>query len=114
MFVKNHAPDFVKEVLTVLTKILIEFELIDVNESHDLSSTLNQGLRNFLEFGIVRFKNKGQNSCDVGKILFVEVWQLFLTENGLNDVQYRIQNLKHSANGFAVVGVTLGNFNAIL
>jgi hypothetical protein len=41
LFVNDHAPDLIEEVLAVVGKVLVELELIHVDQAHHLGPALD-------------------------------------------------------------------------
>lgn len=81
-------PNLLEEYVGVLLEVLSKFELVKLDHTDDLRSRLEQLLkiRGRLQLRVICFKDEDANFSDLVEVVFVEVGQLLLTENGLEDV----------------------------
>lgn len=88
----NELPHILKHDFAKLPKVLTELEGIQVDQAHDLSSGLNYFVGNFSELRIILLQNENSGVHYLSEIIFIEVWQLFLRDNGLYDMKSRIHD----------------------
>ena len=78
-------------------KVLAKLELIKLDHADNFGASLEHLLEVFgiLHLRQVCLKNEDARLTNLLKILLIEVWQLFLTEDRLEDVQHTVDDRDH-------------------
>lgn len=86
---RDQAPYLLEESFAILLEVLGKFKLVEVHESDNLRLGLEKIflVGAGLQTGEVSLQDEDAALADLCKVVDIEIRQLFLTENGLDDVE---------------------------
>ena len=93
----DHLPNCLEHAVRVRGEVLSELKGVEVDQTHDLASSLSDLLWDIWQLWIVLVHDEETNVGDGRKLLFVVIRKLLLTQKRFNNVKDRIHHAVQSA-----------------